>query len=156
VIGSAWWLWGGELLQVVGVLWIAVAIYRNGRRLRAPRMRAVQLSMVTKASGDLCTSAHMYSLGHNRRGSASATRRSRSGRGGGKPSELKGFSRTPYGTCRRLRPLATRLHATVDEDPLPYGPPATSSCAMLRMQTLFLVGAHGSAAQTTAMPGSRR
>lgn len=35
------WLSYGEALQVGGLVWIAVAIYRNGRRFGARRMRAV-------------------------------------------------------------------------------------------------------------------
>jgi len=45
VIDSAWWLWGGELLQVVGIVWIAVDVYRNGRHFGARRMRGIGLAV---------------------------------------------------------------------------------------------------------------
>jgi hypothetical protein len=49
VIGFPW-QWYGELLLVVGVLWLAAAVYRNGRRFGARRMRAVRLWIVVQAS----------------------------------------------------------------------------------------------------------
>jgi len=45
VIGSVWWLWGGELLQIVGIVWIAVDVYRNGRHFGARRMQAIGLAI---------------------------------------------------------------------------------------------------------------
>jgi hypothetical protein len=50
VIASVWWLWGGELLQVAGILWIAFDIYQNGRRFGARRMRAALVWSAIQAS----------------------------------------------------------------------------------------------------------
>jgi hypothetical protein len=45
VIGSAWWVWAGELLQLVGIVWIAVDVYRNGRHFGARPIRAIGLAI---------------------------------------------------------------------------------------------------------------
>jgi hypothetical protein len=45
---STTWLWFGELLETVGVVWIALAIYRNGRLFGAQRMRAIELAVATR------------------------------------------------------------------------------------------------------------
>jgi hypothetical protein len=50
VISSPAWLWYGEGLQLLGILWIAVDVYRNGRRFGARRMRAIDLGIAIEGA----------------------------------------------------------------------------------------------------------